>query len=279
MDGPAAVSKLWPASQLLITADTSDAADALLHPRRQLQFLDEFTTFAGPNIFADSLVYSTPHGNTGWTAFRMGELGHVSFHHWDTARPGLLQLDVQGAGQIDGRQAMAVVSEFWAPLGLRAVVIRRGDPSHALERVELRDDLVPRPGIQPGLGPGDHLHLLIDQKGSLRSPFLNPSRLDEALAELVSIIRMRNLTSVRSHHDHQGTNFSYSSIVGITTSHICLRICQMGRHASLSLDLFSCRNFDAQSVFGWLQQLMPSPESRRAVLYTRYPKGEFVTIQ
>jgi hypothetical protein len=269
---------LWAATQLLVTADTSDSVDALLHPRRQLQFLDEMTAFAGPNIFSDSLVYSTPHGNTGWTGFRMGELGHVAFHHWDTARPNLLQLDVLGTGPIDERQALATVIDFWVPLGLRATVIRRREPSQPLEKIELRDDLARRTRNQVGLGPGDHLQLLVDQTGTLKKPFSDPSRLDDAMRQLVASIRMRSLTAVQSHHGRQGSCLSYNAIVGITTSHIALRIRADDKRASLSLDVFSCRNFNTESVFNWLQEIMPDRDSRRAVLYTRYPKGEFVDV-
>src|SRR4051812_46906546 len=86
---PSSVSGLWPASQLLLTADTADAAQALLDPRSQLRFLTQMATLAGPEVFADSLVYSTPAGNTGWTALRMGTHGHVTYHHWDAATPNL----------------------------------------------------------------------------------------------------------------------------------------------------------------------------------------------
>src|ERR1043165_170127 len=88
--------RLWPATQLLLTADTSDDAQVLLDPPSQLGFLSDLSALAGPDIFADSLVYSTPDGNTGWTALRMGPCGHATYHHWGVARPNLLQLDLYG---------------------------------------------------------------------------------------------------------------------------------------------------------------------------------------
>jgi hypothetical protein len=158
------MSPLWPADQLLITADTSEAVDAILHPRQQLKFLREMTAFAGPAIFADSLVYSMSEGNTGWTAFRMGTLGHVTFHHWDAANPDLLQLDVYGAGSLDDNHALETIRNFWVPLGMRAILIRRSDPATKMEIHHLRNDVTSRSGNQEGLGPADHLHLLVDQE-------------------------------------------------------------------------------------------------------------------
>ena len=85
---------LWPSEQLLLTADTAKAESAVLNPSCQLKFLRELSGFLGSNIFADSLVYSTPENDTGWTTFRMGVNGHVSYHHWDQALTNLLQLDM-----------------------------------------------------------------------------------------------------------------------------------------------------------------------------------------
>lgn len=269
---------LWSADQLLVTADTPEAIDAILHPKRQLGFLSEVTTFAGPSIFADSLVYSTSQGNTGWTAFRMGTLGHVTFHHWDTAKPNLLQLDVYGIGSIDQQHALDTIRDFWVPLGMRAVLVRRNDPRVKLETIELRNDVAPRAGTQEGLGPGDHLHLLVDQSGIANDIAYREIALDNAITELVMNLKMRCITPVTSRYDRQQECFQYDAIVGITTSHVSLRLREGNGRMSISLDVFSCRTFRPEVVHRWLDAVSPTPDTRRSILYNRHPRGEFVDM-
>ena len=233
------------------------------------------TSFAGPNIFAGALVYSTPEGNTGWTALRMGEVGHATYHHWDAAKPNLLQLDVYAADMIDQDRALAAVNRFWSPSGVRAFLVHRPDPTAKFGCVTLRDDLAHRTGSKEGLGPGEHLHLLVDQTGTAQERFSSSGALDAALADLVAVLNMVGMTPVMSHTHRIVGGFSYDSIVGITTSHVAMRVRLVDGRMSLSLDAFSCKNIDPSSVFRWLDQMMPSPDARRAILYNRHPKGEF----
>jgi len=265
---------IWPINQLLVTADTSEAVDALLHPRSQLKFLGDMTEFAGPHLFADALVYSTPRGNTGWTALRMGHLGHITYHHWDAARPNLLQLDVLGIGPINEGAAVEVIKDFWVPLGMRAIVVKRPAPPAKISVTVRRDDVSPRTG-HDGLGPGEHLHLFVDQSGPARRRPVEPSVLDTALMTLVTSLRMRGMTPVMSHHQKHRDGFSHDAIVGITTSHMSLRMRQNEGMVAIALDVFSCRNFEPEEVFRWLDGLLPTPEARRSVLYNRYPAGTF----
>jgi hypothetical protein len=278
MNRRSSIVGLWPAVHLFVTADTSRAVDALLHPRRQLGFLDRMTAFAGPGIFAGALVYSTPRGNTGWTALRMGRLGNVTFHHWDMAKPSLLQLDVFGVGVIDERGALDAVREFWNPVGMRAVLVRRPKPAAKLGMTFLQDDLSKRKGTQKGLGPGTHLHLFVDQSGRARNSLLNATRLDTAVANLVALLNMRGTTPVMSRHWQGEAGFSYDAITGITSSHIALRLRHAHGRASIALDVFSCRNFKPDVVLHWLDEIAPKPETRRAIVYNRHPKGTFTEL-
>lgn len=271
------IRPLWPASQLFVTADTSGSVDAILHPRCQLKFLDDMTAFAGPDIFADSLVYSTSRGNTGWTAFRMGSQGHATYHHWDGANPNLLQLDVFGLGVIDDSQAIFKIREFWIPLGLRAILIQRDVPSSPIAAQELRDDTLVRTGVQTGLGPGRHHHLLVDFTGRLERKYLLRPNMDRAMEELVLRVKMNAMTPVVSQWCVFGSDLAYSSIVGITTSHISIRLTHVGGVSSISMDVFSCRNFELAAVTSWLERLFSEISLRRSVLLDRYPGNGAVT--
>jgi hypothetical protein len=261
-----------------LTADGPQADSDLLNPQSQLRLLSDLGTLIGPEAFAESLVYSTPRGNTGWTAFRMGRVGHVTYHHWDVAKPTLLQLDLFGIGTIDDQRALAAVEEFWAPVGWRVVLATRTQPTAEFRHDILHDDLKRRVGKQTGLGPGDHLHLLVDQSGPVRRRSLRSQDLDQSLMRLVERLKMRCMTPVM-HQDHVGIDgTAYDAIVGITTSHLSLRVRQTADRADLSLDVFSCRKFDTTTVLSWLDDLLPTPVSRRAVLYNRYPEHEFTLI-
>jgi hypothetical protein len=271
-------STLWPSTQLMVTADCVDSAASLLDPRAQLRFMAEMGTLIGPEAFTDSLVYSTPRGNTGWTAFRMGRLGHTTYHHWDVAKPALLQLDLFGIGSIDDQRAIVALDDFWKPTGARILLARRQEPSAEFEQTLVVDTLRSRRGKQAGLGPGDHLHLMVDQTSPAhRRPLKSPD-FDQALTQLVDQLRMRAMTPV-THHDHiENDGLAYDAIVGITTSHISLRLRQSIERIDVSLDVFSCRKFDPDTVLKWLESLLPSPTSRRVVLYNRYPKHEISVI-
>lgn len=258
---------------MLVTADTADAEESTLGPRSQLRLLDDLSVLAGPDVFADSLVYSTPAGNTGWTAFRMAPSGHVTYHHWDAARPNLLQMDLFGRGAIDDARALKAVRDFWQPTGLRALVITRPRPTESLRIKLLRNDLAPREGKQIGLGPGDHLHLLVDQVGPARRSHVSPPRLDAALEALVDTLKMRGMTPVLRHDRREADGFAYDAIVGITTSHMSLRLRETAEGVEICLDVFSCRKFDAATVIAWLDENFPAPHIRRAALYNRFPLG------
>ena len=268
---------LWPSEQLLLTADTSQAQAAVLHPSCQLKFLRELSGFVGANIFADSLVYSTPENNTGWTAFRMGESGHVSYHHWDEASPNLLQLDLFSLSSLDLTPLLQVVRSFWHPTGQRVNLIRRDHPDRPLQIKEQTDDLPVRTEVHRGLGPGDHLHLMVDQIASI-APEVNELFLNAAIVDLVHKLGMRCMTPVNSRWTSDRDSFAYDAIVGITTSHVSLRARGAEGAIGLSLDAFSCRDFDPVIVTSWLDMLFTKVESRRAVLYNRHPEGSWVTL-
>ncbi|PWT96011.1 MAG: hypothetical protein C5B53_10465 [Candidatus Melainabacteria bacterium] len=261
---------------MFVTATTSQSVAAMLHPKQQLKFLEEMAGFVGPDIFAESLAYSMPHGNTGWTAFRMGPLGHVTFHHWDSAHPSLLQLDLYGAGTIDDQHACQTIRMFWLPLATRAVLVSRREPSLPFESQSLVSDDVNRQVIQEGLGPGDHLHLLIDQISHSGDRSINAQALNAGLLELVRHLKMKCLTPLMSRFKITELGFEYDAVVGITTSHVALRIRKIQSVLSMSLDVFSCRNYRPDVVHRWLNALLPAPEKRRSILFNRYPGGEFI---
>ena len=268
----------WPSSHLLVTADTPSKGDEHLSPKHQIRFLNSVSALAGADIFADSLVYSTPDGNTGWTAMRMGPRGHVTYHHWDSAVPHLLQLDLFGIGAIDDLRLLAALDEFWTPGGMRVIALGRSAPPGEVSVTSLRDDAVTRTRSQPGLGPGDHLHLMVDQIGPSGRRALNPPRLDSALQDLVEALKMRAMTPVIRHDRVDQEELTYEAIVGITTSHICIRLRQMRGRVELSLDVFSCRKFSADAVIRWLDAVVHQPEHRRCLLYNRYPMGKIVQV-
>jgi hypothetical protein len=190
-----------------------------------------------------------------------------------------LQLDLYGIGAIDDVRAVAAVEEGWLPTGMRVILLSRPAPTEPFRAETKRDDAASRPGKQIGLGPGDHLHLMVDQVGPGRKRAINPPDLDAAIERLVEMLKMRSMTSVMRHDRTQEDGFAYDAIVGITTSHVSLRLRQSGGVVSLSLDIFSCRKFDSDTVLQWLQRLLPTPEARRAILYNRYPLGDFTLIE
>ena len=120
---------------------------------------------------------------------------------------------------------------------------------------------------------------MVDQMGPGRKRGINPPNLDAAMVRLVEQLKMRSMTSVMRHDRTQEDGFAYDAIVGITTSHVSLRLRQSRGLVSLSLDIFSCRKFDSDTVLQWLQRLLPAPEARRIVLYNRYPLGELTEIK
>ena len=128
-------------------------------------------------------------------------------------------------------------------------------------------------GLQDGLGPGDHLELWVDQISSLPQTSFDQKMANDALLDLVGRLKMRGITPVISQHQSRPDELSYNSIIGITTSHISLRARQSKDRLALSLDVFSCRNFYAQTVLEWLDELTSAPIERRAVLYNRHPEG------
>lgn len=269
---------LWPSTQLLLTADCPNADASILEPRAQLRLLADLGTLIGPELFAESLVYSTPRGNTGWTAFRMGRFGHVTYHHWDVAIPNLLQFDLFGIGTIDDQRALSAIEDLWSPTGLRVVLATRPDPTKEFVESKIRDDLSKRTGKQVGLGPGDHLHLMLDQTSPVRRRGLKSPDLDVAVGRLVDLLKMRSMTPVVRHDRVENDGFAYDAIVGITTSHISVRIRQSAEAVDVSLDVFSCRKFDVATVLAWLDQLLPNPAARRAILYNRFPRLEFTQV-
>lgn len=272
------MTALWPSTQLLLTADTEDATSAVLEPRSQLKLLGELGTLIGPEKFAESLVYSTPRGNTGWTAFRMGRLGHATYHHWDAAKPNLLQLDMFAIGSVDDHRALAAVDDLWSMTGSRTIIATRPDPSLKFETVTLTDSLSERTGRQSGLGPGDHLHLILDQSSPSRRRPMNSTALDDAIMQLVDLLRMRAMTPVIRHDRVEEDGLAYDAIVGITTSHVSMRLRQTSGRIDVSLDVFSCRKFEVDLVLRWLDQNLPTPSARRAILYNRFPKNEFSVV-
>jgi hypothetical protein len=270
--------RLWPATQLLVTAETAGIDDSILSPRSQLRFLAELSTLAGPDLFAESLVYSTPRGNTGWTAFRMGRFGHATYHHWDNGKPSLLQLDLFGIGAIDEQRAVAALEEFWKPKGSRIVLARRPEPTAAFTSDVIRDDLEHGRGRASGLGPGDHLHLMLDQSGPMLRRGIGSPDIDVALEQLVDALKMQGMTPVMRHDHVENNGLAYDAIIGITTSHISLRLRQAAGRIDLSLDVSSCRKFDPETVLRWVQQLLPPPQARRAILYNRHPANTFEQV-
>jgi hypothetical protein len=208
----------------------------------------------------------------------MGRLGHVTYHHWDVAKPNLLQLDLFGIGAIDDQRALAALDDFWHPTGLRVIVARRPEPAMEFTTATQRDDTEERIGRQTGLGPGDHLHLMLDQTGPTRRRALKSPDLDQALMRLVDLLKMRAMTPVVRHDRVENDGLAYDAIVGITTSHVSLRLRKTTERMDLSLDVFSCRKFDIDAVLKWLDDFLPTPAVRRAVLYNRFPRNEFRNV-
>lgn len=269
---------LWPSQQLLLTADTSSGVNAAQQPSQQLRFLRDLSEFVALSLFAESLVYSTPENNTGWTAFRMGPGGHVAYHHWDQANPNLLQLDAYSLSSLDFGHVLQVVRSAWLPTGQRAFLVGRDQPDSPLVISELSNDLIVRPGLNSGLGPGDHLHLMVDQIARINTE-MDEVFLNSAVAELVKQLGMRCMTPVISRKVSHFGSVEYDAIVGITTSHVLLRVRSVEGFANLSLDVFSCREFKPSLVISWLERLFPQTESRRSVLCNRYPLGTFTNLQ
>ena len=268
---------LWPSTQLLLTADTLQTSSEILQPSRQLRFLQALGASLGLDEFTSSLVYSTPENNTGWTAFQMGVTGHVSYHHWDQARPNLLQLDLFCLGRIDEASSLAIVRSLWLPTGQRTNVIQREHPEKPLTFVSHSDTVSQRLDVHGGLGPGDHLHLLVDQVVAGGASWDRGS-LDNAVAALVNSLGMRCMTSVNSHSSTNGEVSAYDGIVGITTSHVSLRVRQDAENTSVCLDVFSCKEFKSIVALLWLDRLFGEPISRRAVLHDRHPVETWLQI-
>ena len=106
--------------------------------------------------------------------------------------------------------------------GQRVNLIRRDHPDRPLQINEQTVDLSVRTEVHRGLGPGDHLHLIVDQIASITSD-VNESILNSAIVDLVHKLGMRCMTPVNSRWTSHPDSFVYDAIVGITTSHVSLR--------------------------------------------------------
>lgn len=270
------LKRLWPSYHLMITVDTPETAQGVLAPQHQLRFLNEVAELTARDPFATSLVYSTPQGNTGWTAFRFGETGHVAYHHWDAAHPGLLQLDLMGHELVDPIFAIRRVTDFWGVEGVRAFTIRRSHPAEPASKPQLIcDSLKQRSRDETGLGPGDHMHAILDFQGRVvGGPNPSQERFDTALSRLVSAMGMRGLTPPMS-VSQTGVGFSYDAIMGITTSHVNLRWRQSNDGVMLSAEAFSCRDFDAEILVQWIRD-MGCIGKEHLIAYNRHPGGMFL---
>lgn len=264
---------LWPIHHLLLTADTPSGRPLFLHPREQLSFLEAMKTLCGETTFATSLVYSTPCGNTGWTAFTMAPECHVTYHHWDEAAPGLLQLDVVSQSELD-YSPLEDVRSFWRADGYRLYKIVRDRPERRIEPQCVHDTLLQRKRGERGLGPGCHVHAILDATGRADIP-LSGTELDRQLSSLVRAIGMRGLTPPMSSARAGTEEFTYDGVMGITTSHVLLRLRQTATDVEISLETFSCREFDLHVLDKWVAGLINVGQSRWTV-YNRHPEGSIV---
>lgn len=269
---------LWPNHHLFVTADTPPL-EQLLQPGPQLEFLRQLSGLVESSPFAESLVYSTPYGNTGWTAFRCGQHGHVTYHHWDQANPGLLQLDLSCDQQFDIEAALRLVERFWQPSGLRAYAMHGTVHGMSPDPVLLQNSLAQRLGRQEGLGPGSHLHALLDFEGVRRAETVPPTagQFDEAIANLVKRLKMRPMTYPMSAAESAGESFKYIVMMGITTSHVSLRWHQSDDRVQARVEAFSCRDFDPAVLLEWFDGLAGVGTSK-LFLYNRHPEGKFLQL-
>jgi hypothetical protein len=265
--------------RLFMTADCDSSRLELLHPWRQIEFMDALCdSMHASDCIAQSLVYSTPRGNTGWTAFRFGRSWHAAFHHWDRAKPSLLQLDVQVEGGVDSEAVSEVVRDFWNPTGLLVASNSSVQGSFGFVAEARFGSLVHRENAALGLGPGHHRHLvanflLVDWRiGLVRA------EIDKSLVALVDMLGMVCMTPAMSAVTNGSCGQSYDGVIGITTSHILLRIRVTEGDLHIDLDVFSCKDFESRVVMEWVRQAFGNPVEASGTLLDRYPAHEIGEI-
>ena len=258
-------------SRVFLTVDCSDCEAEILCPRSQIDFMEGLVRFIPGSIFANSLVYSTPCGNTGWTSLCAGTDGQFTYHHWDAAKPSLLQLDLACVGSLDLCQVIEVISQRWCATGMRVLKFDAIAAVAGQLPTVFCDNLLRRSGPGDGLGPGRHLHLLVDYRtAGCREP-LSRATLDAALVELVGLLGMVGMTPALSAIEPTRDGSRYDGVIGITTSHILLRVYQSTGVDLIRLEVFSCKEFSPDIVRSWLACHFGQASEAYPVLIDRHP--------
>lgn len=258
-------------SQIILTSDCGGAMEHCLLPSSQIAFLDELWKLIGGHFFANSLVYSTPYGNTGWTALRAGLTGHIAYHHWDRAEPSLLQLDMEFGGSIDIDRVIEVIRRHWEVVGLRLLSMKGRIGDSSSRPIVHCDNLLRRSNTALGLGPGNHIYLMVDYRPFPRRAPLSKQVMDAGLVDLVAMLGMVGMTPALSTVTVDSNSSRYDGIIGITTSHILLQVDRTSVSETVRLEVFSCKDFAPDIVRSWLVQHFGPAIDAHSVLVDRHP--------
>ena len=260
--------------QLLLTAETTSRSQ-VTRPKILLSHLrDVAESIKLSGSRAESLVYSTPRNNTGWTGFIFASDGHIALHHWDAATPPILQLDLVGFENSCITEAMAAIRDYWSLQNDIQLLIHRGcSPIKVLLHTDAGAELRRRTGT----GPSSHTHILVDcsipANFSVRQISIKST---ELLRSLVPRMGMRAITDCQSIASNDSDAF-HSSIIGITTSHICARAVRRGEEYTLHLDAFSCREIDPALIVRAISDKF-GPTRAHLSVYVRYPVISFTSF-
>lgn len=248
---------------VLITAETPVLPPETLAPQAVLSFLRACENNLGLDTHCRrAIAYSMSQENTGWTGFVFCPKGQMSFHHWDSADPAILQIDVMCSGEINLERVLAIVDRSW-----------KGSPTRVIEFDRVSGEPIVRYGsdevalaVRSGTGPSGHHHLLVAGYPTFDIQGTTAAQLDVFMRNLVTHIGMKCLTGIET--ILQPSRF-IGAMVGISTSHVSLRVSPSEN--SLLIDVFSCRDLDHASLIDWLSNQPITVRPSSVVVCERYP--------
>ena len=100
-----------------------------------------------------------------------------------------------------------------------------------------------------------HKHLII--RAEVNKPPTNPIFIEAWLLDVVSAIGMKVCKGPIAHYVDMPGNRGVTGVVIIETSHIALHVWDETRPSLFQLDVYSCKEFNKQTVFEKLAQFEP----------------------
>jgi S-adenosylmethionine/arginine decarboxylase-like enzyme len=100
-----------------------------------------------------------------------------------------------------------------------------------------------------------HLHLIV--RATVAKPPVDQILARLQLTDLIEAIDMRILSGPHSEYVHTKGNQGLTVAAIIETSHIVMHTWDESNPALVQLDVYSCKQFDINTVFEWFKQYEP----------------------